>query len=56
MLQPTHQGRRNEQTGLIHDEAFMMGIRRYLKTLEVGKVSIHCDETGSYAQEHSGYA
>ncbi|KAJ7934884.1 hypothetical protein B0H13DRAFT_1854876 [Mycena leptocephala] len=38
-LKPTHQGHRAKQYGLLDDEGFYMGVQRWLRTLEVGKVN-----------------
>ncbi|EIW81271.1 hypothetical protein CONPUDRAFT_26680, partial [Coniophora puteana RWD-64-598 SS2] len=39
MLCPSQQGRRKRETGLVHDEAFMLGLRRWMKTLKAGEIT-----------------
>ncbi|KAJ7805896.1 hypothetical protein B0H13DRAFT_2387426 [Mycena leptocephala] len=38
-LKPSHQGRRQKQNGILDDEAFSMGLQRWLRTLVAGTLN-----------------
>jgi hypothetical protein len=41
-LFPSRRGQKKHHTSLLDDEALQMGVQRWLRTLEAGKVSDHC--------------